>query len=87
MGIDDLQVLWKVFECVTLFSTFLFFLYGFFFFYLGKAKSERPHMPPLNIKLMYANRRLAGWPPICRGMRPHKDPYVAALMALFYHLQ
>lgn len=51
------------------------------------AKPERPHMPPLNIKLMYGNRRLAGRPAICRGMRPHKDPYVAALMVVFYHLQ
>lgn len=61
MGIDDLQVLLKVFECVTLFSTFLFSLYWVFF--LGKANPERPHLPPLNIKLMYANRGLAGWPP------------------------
>lgn len=71
MGTDDLQVLLKVFECVTLFSTFLFFFYGFF---LGKANPERPHLPLLNIKLMYANHGLAGRPLDLQGDETTQRP-------------
>lgn len=68
-------------KCDSLLLHSSFVLYEFL---SGKANQERSHLPPQNIKLMYRNSRLAVWPWICRGMRPHKDPYVVILMAPFY---
>lgn len=89
VGTDWEQVVSKFFEILPWRIVILFYIPLLFFKSFYQAKLIK-RVPICLREILNWCMEIAGWlagPRISRGMRPHKDPYVAILMAPFYRLE